>query len=205
MVYKTSNEYKEESHDWVPYIPLNSTTLLLGTFPTREKNRNTYEFYYPNINNPFWKILCELKGGELKHYSASEAVNERKDILDFFKLGIADVGHKVYRQNDSSLDQNLFPIEFTDILQILDDNSTITKIIVTSSSGGHSVYSWLVAYLKINNIDMIKPKEKKNPKYSSFKHRGNVIDVSIISSTSTTAYNRNKEMIKEMYRKEIVK
>lgn len=205
MEYKTSNEYKEESHVWLPHIPLNSTALLLGTFPTKEKNRNTYEFYYPNINNPFWKILCELKGSELKYYSGSKAISERKGILDFFKLAIADIGFRVYRQKNSSLDQNLFPIEFTNILKIIDDNPTITKIIATSSSGGHSVYSWLAAYLKINGIEMTKPKEKKNPKYSSFNHAGKVIDVSIISSTSTTAYNRNKEKIKEMYRKEIVK
>lgn len=204
MTYKTSNNYKEETHDWSPHIPPDAKTLLLGTFPTREENRNSYEFYYPNIKNPFWKILSELRDETLQHFKGNEAIIERQRVLDSLKLGITDIGYRVYRQKNSSLDQNLFPIEFTNVLQILDDHPTITKILITSSSGGQSVYSWFATYLKINDIELMKPKEKRNPKYCNFKHQGKRIDVSIISSTSTTAYNRNKEKIIEMYREELL-
>ncbi len=48
------------------------------------------------------------------------AIKERKQILDKLKLAITDIGAKVLRQNNSSLDSNLFPITsgkiFTDVI-----------------------------------------------------------------------------------------
>jgi len=141
MVYKTVSEYREKMHPWEPFIPTNADKLILGTFPTAEINRGAYEFFYPNPNNDFWRVLFQVAEKKLDDYKQAEPIEIRKQVLEDLKLGIGDIGKKISRQKDSSKDDNLFPIEYTNIFLILETYSTIRKIIITSSSGGNSVLS----------------------------------------------------------------
>lgn len=43
MNYITRVKYEEESHPWKPYIPKNADKIILGTFPTAERNRAYYD------------------------------------------------------------------------------------------------------------------------------------------------------------------
>src|SRR5882672_1294497 len=107
---QTLNQYKEEKHPWPPFIPKHATKLLLGTFPTREENRKTYNFFYPNVSNRFWQTLSHVAMKKpLQYFKGDLAIEERKNILIKLEMGIADMGHQVLRQNNTSLDQHLFP------------------------------------------------------------------------------------------------
>ena len=166
LTYKTTNPHDKEELPWSEYIPVNADKLILGTFPTKQNNRD-FEFFYPNKNNKFWKVLARIADINLTEFEKSEngklqAVNERKRILDNLKLAITDIGAVVLRQNNSSLDSNLFPIEFTDIFKILSENPTIKSVILTSSSNGNSVLSWFKIYCDINNIVLNVDKKNKD-------------------------------------------
>lgn len=46
----TRNAYTKEIHPWDFFIPDDANKLLLGTFPTEEKNRKQPFFYYSPTN-----------------------------------------------------------------------------------------------------------------------------------------------------------
>ena len=156
MTFITKNIYEKEKLPWSEYIPENADKIILGTFPTK-KDKRDFEFFYPNKNNKFWKVLANISNCNLTDFNANSsgrelAIRERKHILNKLKLAITDIGAIILRQNNSSLDSNLFPIEFTDIFQIIQSNPSIKRIILTSSTKGNSVLSWFEAYCKLNNI-----------------------------------------------------
>lgn len=198
MSYKTLNEYKEESHTWEPFIPKNTDKLILGTFPTKDKYRGAYEFFYPNPNNDFWRVIFEVAGKKLDDFHQTEPINARKQILSYLKLGIADIGKKVLRQKDSSKDDHLFPIEYTDIFSLLETYPTIKKIIITSSSGANSVLSWFHHYCIINVHTFNIPKTKL-PITTKLLFNHLEIKVDIISSPSRLSPIKGNKLF-EMYR-----
>ena len=183
MKYKILNEYKEEQHPWPPFIPINADRIIIGTFPTAEYNRGAYEFFYPNPNNDFWKVVFKVANKDLDDYQKEEPVKIRKQILSDLKMGIADIGEKVLRQKDSSKDDNLFPIEYTDIFSLLEKHPAIKKIIITSSSGSNSVLSWFHNYCALNKFRLDIPKSKL-PIKAMLLFSKREIKIEIISSTS---------------------
>lgn len=203
MKYKTLNEFKEETHPWEPFVPVKANKLLLGTFPTAERNRSAYEFFYPNPKNNFWKILFKIAGKDLDNYKKSEPIKIRQQILKELNLGVGDIGKRILRQKESSKDNNLFPIEYTDIFSIIESNNNIKKIIITSSSGVNSVLSWFHHYCFINDIHLEIP-EGKLPLRTKLFFNKNEINIEIISSPSGQSRVKGEELF-DMYRNAILK
>jgi len=187
-----------ELHPWNWFAPKKSKTLIVGTFPTAKRNRK-YDFFYPNPANYFWKVLAKIAQTELKYTAGEESVRERKKILEQLSVAVTDMGSKVRRTDNSSLDEKLIPLEYMDIFQILEENPTITKIIFTSSSG-----EWFSQFLESKTIIHKFPKGKR-PIRTEINFKGKVISLVIAYSTSPRAANRiSFEDLVEMYRKEIV-
>lgn len=201
-MYKTFNEFKEETHPWHPFVPTNADKLILGTFPTAVVNRGAYEFFYPNQNNDFWRILFQVADKKLDNYKQTEPIGIRKQILADLKLGIGDIGKKILRQNNSSKDNNLFPIEFTNIFLILETHQELKKIILTSSGGGNSVLSWFNHYCILNGYNFTKPKGKL-PISTMLIFNTREIKIEIISSTSRLSPIKGDKLL-TMYRNAIL-
>lgn len=195
MEYNTLNNYSKETHPWEPYIPHNATKLILGSFPTAIKNRGSYEFFYPNQNNPMWKILFMVTGKNLTDFIKNDPIEIRKQILSELQMGIADMGKIVLRQLNSSKDNSLFPIEFTDIFSILDEHKAIKKIILTSSSGSNSVLAWFQEYCRTNNHNFNIPKGKL-PKECVFLFKKRKIHIVVVPSTSLLSPVKGDRLLK---------
>lgn len=192
MTFKTKYEPQREALPWPEYIPQNADKLILGTFPTKKENRD-FEFFYPNNNNKFWRVLARIANFNLTPIEKTAegrilAVEERKQILDKLKLAITDIGAVVLRQNNSSLDSNLFPVEFTDIFSIIEANPQIRTIILTSSSSGNSVLSWFRIYCHINEMELnIDKKNNGFPIKTTINVNGATLKIVIVYSTSGAA------------------
>jgi len=201
-MYNTKAQFHSEILPFETYVPENADKLILGTFPTKE-NLRKYKFFYPNTSNKFWRILSGLIGHQLAFFEGDEAVAERHKILEKLHLAISDMGHIVYRQNESSLDANIFPYEFTNIFQIIDDHPAIKTIIITSSSKGSSVLSWFAAYCQLNQVIIEKPQGALVPWETHIKFNNKTVKVIVVYSTSGAAYVKEDELTK-MYTKAIL-
>ena len=193
---------QKETHPWKWYVPSNSKTLIIGTFPPVKRNWS-YHFFYPNKQNLFWSVMSRLANKELTYFSGEAAVEERKQILELLKVAVTDMGFEIARKGDNSLDENLTAIGYMDIFEILKENLSINKIVFTSSSGAVSASKWFVHYLKIKNMNFKFPKGLK-PLRSQFQFEERIIQLAILYSPSRRAANRiSFEKLVEMYANEI--
>jgi len=145
------NKFTKEDHPWNWYIPLNATKLFIGTFPSESINRK-YDFFYSSSTNRFWEVATQIAQPLNEINIETDEIKKRKLILDKLKLGLTDMGKKVYRQQGSSKDHSLFPLEFMDIVQILQQNLSIHTLIVSGNMQGNSSLKWLSVFCDLNNI-----------------------------------------------------
>ncbi len=179
---------QEEEHPWKWFAPTGCKILIIGTFPPTRRNWK-YDFFYPNPANFFWKIIATIANRPLQYFEGEEAVAERKKLLAALGIAITDMGLRIKRHDNSSLDENLVAVEFMDIFQILEENPAIQKIIFTSSSGKSSAASWFIQFLKTKKIRHQFPKGNK-PLSSRFQFSNRLIELHILHSPSARAANR---------------
>lgn len=192
----------EEDHPFKLYAPPGCRMLLIGTFPPTKKNWS-YEFFYPNRQNLFWTIMANVAGVALQYFAGAAAVEERKLILRILKVAITDMGLKISRTRESSLDEDLVALEYMDVLAILDQHPQISKILFTSSSGKASAAQWFINYLQQRNLAHRFPKGLK-PLRSQFEYNDRIIELVILYSPSRRAANRiSLASLTDMYRREL--
>lgn len=193
----------EELHPWDWFAPENSKTLIIGTFPTARKNWS-FDFFYPNKANLFWKVMAEILDTELQFMNGNPATEERKILLRNLNLAVTDMGKHIVRHENSSLDENLTVLEYMDIFRILDEHPTIEKLIFTSSSGKVSAARWFTEFLASKGIKHRFPAGKK-PIRSEIHYKEKIIQLVILYSPSPRAANRiSFENLVELYRQEII-
>ena len=191
-----------ETHPWNWYLPSGAKTIIIGTFPPTLRNWS-YDFFYPNKNNYFWKIMSKIAGIELQSFSGNEAVEERKEILNQLMLGVSDMGKVIRRTKDSSMDEDLEVVEYMDVFQILKENPAVDKIIFTSSSGKSSAIRWFKDYLASKEIIYKIPKGTR-PLKSVLDINGRLIEIVLLYSTSPRAGAAiSFDKLVELYRSEI--
>lgn len=192
-----------EQHPWNWYGPADSKTLLVGTFPPTKRNWS-FDFFYPNKRNFFWKILSGISGIELTQDSGEAAVTERKALLDQLKITITDMGKTILRKDNNSLDENLEALAYMDIFKILEERPYIKKIVFTSSSGKVSAAKWFRDYLETQGIKHHYPKTPK-PVKSELLVNGRSIELVILFSPSARAANRiSFDRLVALYRDELL-
>ena len=191
------NKYSEETHPWDWYIPEAATKLFVGTFPTEERNRKI-DFFYSSSTNRFWEIMTEVTKPLYSIDIQTGELKRRKSILEELKVGLTDMGRTILRQQNSSNDHSLFPLEFTDILQILEQHQTINTIILTGNSQGNSSLSWFGIFCSLNNIPFDAKKIEK-VKCGSVKINNKDIQVKVTYSPSRLSRIKT-EIIIEAYR-----
>jgi len=152
----------------------------------------------------FWTVLANIAGLDLFYFSGDKAVIERKEILIKLKLGITDMGKKVIRNDDSSSDEKLTPVEYIDILKIIEENPLIEKLILTSSSGNVSANKWFSNYLLEHKLSLNILKGRK-PIKNKLSLNQKEIQIVTLYSTSRRAANRiTLEKLIELYKDEII-
>jgi G:T/U-mismatch repair DNA glycosylase len=207
VIYKIKSANTEETLAWDSYLPSQATKLIVGTFPTVPSKRD-FEFFYPNKNNDFWRLLSALAGNgfELSSKETPEqAVTHRKAILDHLGLGITDIGHKILRRSSSSADSSIFPLEYTDFFQLLKKHPLVAKVFLTSKGlKNNSVEGWLADYFSNNCATFPNFNQKINPRRAIFEFEGREVELITIHSPSRQTRSVTYEAKLEMYRNEIL-
>ncbi len=194
---------EQELHPWNWFAPEGSRVLIVGTFPPTKRNWS-FDFFYPNKANFFWRIIARIAETELQVPTGDLAVEERKDLLRKLHLAVTDMGQHIERAGNSSLDENLSVLAYMDIFQILDENPGIRKIIFTSSSGKESATRWFNRFLETKEITHRFPTGKR-PLKSSLQYKERNIELVVLYSTSPRAANRfSFEDLVDLYRNEIL-
>jgi G:T/U-mismatch repair DNA glycosylase len=193
---------KECHPDW--YYPVRGMrALILGTFPPHIKKRN-YEFYYPNSQNRFWRVMAEIANTKLSQNKGPQAVEERKRLMTQLKVGIQNIGKIIKRDGVSSADNDIEIIESQDILGIINENDSLQAILLTGYSGKTNTYGEFVKYLTKNQVQHSQP-EKVRAGYKFTAQFKRPITCIIGNSTSMAARRVSCERLLEQFRSAIIR
>jgi G:T/U-mismatch repair DNA glycosylase len=176
---------KEDHPDWY-YAVQGMRALILGTFPPHVRKRD-YEFYYPNNQNRFWKVMAEIANTKLAQNEGPQAVEERKRLMTQLKVGVQNIGKTILRDGVSSLDKDIEITEFQDILGIINQNDSLQAILLTGYSAKTSTYRSFLKYLAEKGIHHSPLPEKVRAGYEFTAHFKKPITCIIGNSTSMAA------------------
>ena len=111
-----------ESHPLEPFLPQDATILFLGSFPP-PRTRWSMDFFYPNFNNDFWRVMGLVHFGDAQHFVAPGGRKFNYDAVVAFcrqaVLAFYDTASKVRRLKDNASDAFLEVLEPTDVGALL--------------------------------------------------------------------------------------
>jgi G:T/U-mismatch repair DNA glycosylase len=194
---------REDHPDW--YYPVaGMRALILGTFPPYFKKRK-YEFYYPNSQNRFWKVMAEIANTRLSQNRGPQAVEERKRLMTQLKVGVQNMGKTILRDGESSGDKDIEIIEFQDILGIINENDSLQTILLTGYSEKTSTYCSFVKYLAEKGIQHSPLPEKVRAGYEFTARFKRPITCITGNSTSTRAGSVSYESLLKQFKSAIIR
>ncbi|MDR2473467.1 MAG: uracil-DNA glycosylase family protein [Tannerella sp.] len=115
-------EILTEQHPLEPFLPDGTRLLMLGSFPPQRK-RWSMEFYYPNLNNDFWRIMGMIFYGDRARFlTTSGRAFCRETIVEFLtakQIALYDTATQIRRLNDNASDKYLEVVVPTNIKALL--------------------------------------------------------------------------------------
>lgn len=197
--WKKQDVYNIEKHPFDTVTFPGVKYLVIGTFPTHKDNFR-YDFFYSGKENLFWEIIETVFKHTFQFHSDKKAVKERQDFLKAKNIGMTDMYEMCYRKNNYSTDENLFPIILTDIFSLLDKNSTIERLILTSRTEVFGALGLLKTYfLQKHKVfpTIVKRPDKIMEGQFRFKERD--IKIFIPYSPSPRLLNDNRTTKYELF------
>jgi len=123
-----------EQHPFKPFLPPKAKVLILGSFPPPEK-RWSINFYYPNLQNDFWRICGLIFFDDKEYFLMPDAKAFNLDTIVAFleEKGIAmyDTATAIKRLKSNASDNFLEIIKTTDVASLLDKMPLCHAIAVT--------------------------------------------------------------------------
>ena len=188
-----------ETHPFGKFVPPNARCLILGSFPTHNKNWR-FNSFYPGRANFFWRMLGEIYNRKFTHIKGEEAATERLALCTEKGIAISDTIYKARRiVATSSKDSDLEVIAKMDILKILKTHPSIYSVILTGSSGKVSAHKLFFEHLDEHKV-LYSVDDGKPPIQGHFILDGRAIETHSLYSTSGINIGRYAEA-KEQYKK----
>jgi G:T/U-mismatch repair DNA glycosylase len=180
------DNFSVEDHPFPAFIPPEISCLIVGTFPTHKRNFR-YKFYYSGIDNLFWNVLERVLNHQFCFNEGIEAVQERELFLAEMGIGITDMIEKCYRRNGYSTDDHIFPISFRDIFAIIDQHTSINRVILTSRTDLTGALWHFQTYCMQKGYSVVQLTTTPDKLMKGRYHRvGRVIEVYVPYSTSSS-------------------
>lgn len=133
-----------EKHPWLPFIPDGAKVLVLGSFPPK-RIRWSMDFFYPNFNNDFWRIIGLVFFGDKDHFITGRRFDKERIIRFCSSSGLAlyDTAYEVRRMKDNASDRFLEIVAPVDIRKLLHVMPECRAIVTTGEKAGEAVAAQL--------------------------------------------------------------
>ncbi len=181
-------------HPYPPYIPPQTTKLIVGTLPpprfsTSELYENDVDFCYGSKYGMLWPILNQQFDLNLEFKNSKFAVIQRKEFLTKYKIGICDIVESCEREKKDASDLGMKNIRLRNLIKYLLKNPTIDTILFMGGNSKNGPEYLFRNHLKANGLQL-DPIGKDSPKIHQFKLENRIIKtVSLVSPSG--AANRS--------------
>ncbi|MDN6280198.1 MAG: uracil-DNA glycosylase family protein [Psychroflexus sp.] len=161
----------KHQHPFPPYIPENTTKLIVGTLPpprftAGDLKADDVNFCYGSRDGQLWQIINRIYDLNLVFENSEKAKRQRIRFLEEEKIGICDMIEYAYRDKVDASDIGIQNAQLRPIISVLKKHQSIDTLLFT---GGNS---------------------KNGPEYFFRKHLKNYpeIELKTVSSTVPRIY-----------------
>ena len=127
-------------HPYKPFIPKNTTKLIVGTLPPPRFSidhllDSDVDFCYGSRDGQLWRILDRIFDLNLKYETTGEAIIQRKEFLIERQIGICDIVESCEREKIDSTDLGMQRPQLRNLIGCLEKHRSIKTLLFT---GGNS-------------------------------------------------------------------
>ena len=128
------DEHEIELRPFPPFLPPNTTVLMMGSFPPAAEKR-AMEFHYPNFQNDMWRVYGLVFFGDAMHF---QRVGEKAFDAERIKAFLAERGigscpgvRRAIRTHGNASDAYLKVVETVELPEILEKIPQCRRICTT--------------------------------------------------------------------------
>ncbi len=178
-------------HPYEPFINKDTKKLIVGTLPpprfsTGELKDGDVDIQYGSKDNLLWKLLDKIFDLDLVFKNSDEAVNQRKEFLKKYQIGICDMVKFCSREKVDASDLGMGDIVLRDILFYLKEFKEIDTILFMGASSKNSPEYFFRKVLKENGIKFEKVSDEI-PRVHKFSFERRKIKTISLTSPSNAA------------------
>ena len=179
------------THPYPPYIPEDSTRLIVGTLPpprftTGNLNDEDVDFCYGSSNGLLWKVWDRIYNLGLVYENTHFAIEQRKAFLKREKIGVCDIVGAAYRDKIDTSDLGMQQPELRDLLGILEQHPKVDSLIFTGGNSKNGPEYFFRKLLKTAKIPL-ECLDDQVPRKHQFVCAGRKITTYSLTAPSGTA------------------
>ena len=128
------DEHEIELRPFPPFLPPNTTVLMMGSFPPAAEKR-AMEFHYPNFQNDMWRVYGLVFFGDAMHFQrVGEKAFDAEKIKAFLTargIGSCPGVRRAIRTHGNASDAYLKVVETVELPEILEKIPQCRRICTT--------------------------------------------------------------------------
>lgn len=146
-------------HPYKPFIPENSTKLIVGTLPPPRFSKNNLlegdiDFCYGSRNGQLWKIIDKIFELNLVYETSDKAIKQRKDFLINNNIGICDIVESCRREKIDASDMGMQDIKLRDLIVYLKKHPKVDTLLFTGGNSKNGPEYFFRKHLKDYNLKL---------------------------------------------------
>ncbi|QIE59138.1 uracil-DNA glycosylase family protein [Rasiella rasia] len=147
------------THPYPPYIPVNSTKLIVGTLPpprftTGDLKADDVDFCYGSRDGQLWPILDQIFELGLVYENTAYAINQRKTFLKQRGIGICDIVASAERDKIDASDIGMQSIKLRDLVATLEKYLHIDTLLFTGGNSKNGPEYFFRKHLKAYGLSL---------------------------------------------------
>lgn len=181
----------KHQHPYPPFIPENTTKLIVGTLPPPRFSSNQLkgddvDFCYGSRDGQLWKILGRIFGIDLLFEDSQQAVEQRKAFLIKNKLGICDMVESCDREKIDASDLGMKNVKLRNMLKILQEHPNVDTLLFTGGNSKNGPEYFFRRHIRNTPVEL-KVISMEVPRMHQFVLEGRMINTVSLTAPSGSA------------------
>ncbi|MDQ7916961.1 uracil-DNA glycosylase family protein [Mesonia sp. MT50] len=182
----------KHQHPYPPFIPKNTTKLIVGTLPpprftTGDFKPDDVNFCYGSRDGQLWKIISKIFKLDLTYNNSAEAIQERKEVLIKNHIGVCDMVEYAYREKIDASDIGMQKPRLRDMIGILKEHPKVDTLLFTGGNSKNGPEYFFRRHIKGFRDIQLKKVSLEVPRIHQFLLEGRLIKTVSLTAPSGAA------------------
>ena len=178
-------------HPYKPFIPKDTTKLIVGTLPpprfsTGNLLKKDVNFCYGSNYNSLWLYIDKIHNLGLRYDNSIEAIEERKQFLINRNIGVCDIVESAEREKIYASDLGMKNIILRDIIGYLKEFPKVDTLLFTGGNSKNGPEYFFRKHLKDYNLKL-ELVSNEIPRIHDFSIENRIIKTVSLTSASGSA------------------